>query len=60
MPSSAILFHMHALLESDYVILTYILLFFGLCRGAKSGEAWHNTSTLNTSLDVHVLMVTAY
>ena len=41
---------MHALLESDYAILTYILHFFALCRGP----------TLNTFLDVHVLMVTAY
>ena len=28
---------MHALLESDYVILTYILHFFALCRGSKAG-----------------------
>ena len=27
---------------------------------AQSREAWHNTPTLNTSLNVHVLMVTAY
>ena len=59
MPGSASLFHMHALVESDYVILTYILHFFVLCRGPKWG-AWHNSSTLNTPLDVHVLMVTAY
>ena len=50
---------MHALIESDYAILTYILHFFALCRGPKWG-AWHNTSTLNTSLDVRVVMVTAY
>ena len=37
MPGSASLFHMHALLESDYPILRYILLFFALCRGPKSG-----------------------
>ena len=37
MPDSASLFHMHALLESDYAILTYILHFFALCRGPKSG-----------------------
>ena len=37
MPGSASLFHMHALLESDYAILTYILHFFALCRGPKSG-----------------------
>ena len=50
---------MHALLESDYAILRYILHFFGLRHGPKWG-AWHSTPTLNTSLDVHVLMVTAY
>ena len=55
----ASLFHMHALLESDYAILTYILHFL-LCAVAQSGGAWHNTPTLNTSLDVHALMVTAY
>ena len=59
MLGSESLFHMHALLESDYAILTYILQFFALCRGPKWG-AWHNTAILNTSLDVHVLMVTAY
>ena len=26
----------------------------------KVGGAWHNTPTLNTSMDVHVLMVTAF
>ena len=50
---------MHALLESDYAIVTSILHFFALCRGPKWG-ARHNTPTLNTFLDVHVLMVTAY
>ena len=49
---------MHALLESNYAILTYILHLFTLCRGPKG--AWHNTPTLNTPLDVHVLIVTAY
>ena len=58
MPGSASLFHVHALLESDNAILTYILHFFALRRGPRG--AWHNTSTLNTPLDVHVLMVTAY
>ena len=28
---------MHALLESDYAILTHILPFFALCRGQKWG-----------------------
>ena len=37
MPGSASLLHMHALLESDYAILTYILHFFALCRSAKWG-----------------------
>ena len=61
MPGSESLFHMHALLESDHAILMYILHFFALCRGPKwGGGAWHNTPTLNTSLDVHVLMVKAY
>ena len=35
MPGSASLFQMHALLESDYAISRYILLFFALCRGPK-------------------------
>ena len=61
MPGSASLFHMHALLESDYAILTYcIFSTFLLCAVAQSREAWHNTPILNTSLDVHVLMVKAY
>ena len=53
---------MHALLESDYAILTYILHFFTSCRGPKGGGggAWHNTPNLNKPLDVHVLMATAY
>ena len=59
MPGSAHLFQMHALLESDYAILTYILHFL-LCAVAQSREARHNTPTLNTSLDVHILMVTAH
>ena len=50
---------MHALLESDYAILTYVLHFL-LCAVVQSGGTWHNTPNLNTSLDVHVLMVTAY
>ena len=59
MSGKASLFHVHALLESDYAILTYILHFL-LCAVAQSREAWHNTPTLNTFLDEHVLMVTAY
>ena len=34
---SANLFHMRALLKSDYAILTYILYLFALCRGPKEG-----------------------
>ena len=37
MPGSESLFHIHALLEHDYAILTYILLFFAMCRGPKWG-----------------------
>ena len=37
MLGSASLFHMHALSESDYAILTYILHIFALCRGPKWG-----------------------
>ena len=37
MPGSASLFHVHALLESDYAILMHILHFFALCRGPKWG-----------------------
>ena len=59
MLGSASLFHMHALLQSDYAILRYILHFFALRRGPKWG-AWYNTPTFISSLDVHVLMVTAY
>ena len=58
MPDSESLFYMHALLEYDYAILTHILYFFGFLPWPKVGT-WHNTPTLNTSLDVHVLMVTA-
>ena len=36
MPGSASLFHMHALLKSEYAILMYILHFFALCRGPMS------------------------
>ena len=37
MPGSASLFHIHALLEPDYAILTYMLHFFAMCRGPKLG-----------------------
>ena len=39
MPDSVSLFRMHAVLKSDYAILTYILHFFALCRGPKGGMA---------------------
>ena len=59
MLGSASLFHMHASLESDYAILTYILHFFALCRGPKwAGMAQY--SDPKKSLDVHALMVTVY
>ena len=61
MPGSESLFTMYALLESGFAILTYNLHFFALCHCPKwGGGAWHNTPFLNTSLDVHILMVTAY
>ena len=45
MLDSASLFHMHALLESDYPILTYILHFFASYRGPKwwGGGGGHGT-----------------
>ena len=58
-PMSVSLFHMHALVQSDYAILKYILHFFALCRGPKGSGAWPK-APLNTPLDVHALMVTAY
>ena len=59
MLGNASLYIMHASLESDYAILTFILHFL-LCAVAQSGGPWHKIPTLNTSLDVPVLMVTAY
>ena len=58
MPGSVSLFHVHAVLEFDYAILTYTLHIFALCRGPKGGMT--QSSPLNTPLDVHVLMITAY
>ena len=37
MPGSESLLYMHALLEYDYAILTYILYFIGLCRLPEVG-----------------------
>ena len=42
MPGSVSLYLMHALLLSDYAILTYILRFFALSRGPKEEGSWHN------------------
>ena len=42
MPGSVSLFHMNALLESDYAILPFIFHFIALCRGPKEGGA-HGT-----------------
>ena len=61
MPGSVSLFHTHALLESDYVILSYIL-HFALCRGPR-GAAWHNAISPKYAPGcaiVHVLMVSPY
>ena len=39
----------------------YVFFTFLLCAAAqKEGGARHNTPTLNTPLDVHILMITAY
>ena len=57
MPDSESLFHMHALLESDYTFLKSILHFFALCRGPK-WEGMAQYSHPKHAPDVHVLMVT--
>ena len=49
---------MHALLQPDYAILTYILHFNALYRGPRGGEG--TISPPKYTLDVHVLMVAAY
>ena len=59
MPGSTSLFDMHALLKSDYAILKFFCTLL-LCAEAQRRGAWHNTPPINTRLDVHVLMVTAY
>ena len=65
MPGSASLFLMHALLESNYAILTNILPLFALCRGPKGGGgAWHNAPTPKYApgcacLNGHSILVTA-
>ena len=38
MLGSVSLFYMHALLQSDCAVLTYILHCFALCRGPKGAE----------------------
>ena len=64
MPGRASLFHMHALLESDYAILTYILLFFAVCRGPKwGGMAQYSCPKYVpgcVSLNGHSVLVTAW
>ena len=45
---------MHALLESDYAILTYILHLFALVGMARYSVGMARYSHPNTFLDVHV------
>ena len=63
MLDSASLFHMHALLESDYAILTYILHFFALYRGPKwGGKAQYSHPKYvpgYSCLNGHSILVTA-
>ena len=62
MPRSANLFHIHALLESDYAILTYILHFVALLRGPKRGMAQYSDPKYApgcTCLSGHSILVTA-
>ena len=63
MPGSASLFHRHALLESDYAILMYILHFFALCRGPNSGgmaKYYHPKHVPGCAcLNGHSILVTA-
>ena len=55
---------MHALLESDYAILTYILHFFALCCGPKSegmAQCSHPKYVSGCAyLNGHSILVTAY
>ena len=64
MPGSESLFHMHALLESDYPILRYILHFFALCRGPKWGgmaQYFHLIYVPGCAcLNGHIILVTAW
>ena len=64
MPGSASLFHIHALLEPDYAILTYILLFFAVFRGPKwEGMAQYSRPKYVPGcacLYGHSILVTAY
>ena len=62
MLGSANLFHMHALLESDYAILTYILHFFALRRGPRGGMAQYSDPKYTPGcacLNGHSILVTA-
>ena len=60
MPGSVHLFHMHALIQSDFAILTYILHFFAWCLDPRGRVHGPVPSSLNTPLNVNVLIVTAY
>ena len=64
MLGSESLFHMHALLESDYAILVYILHFFALYRGQSGGEGMAHYSHPKhvpgcACLNGHSILVTA-
>ena len=63
MPGSTSLFRMHALLESDYAILLYILHLFALYRGPKSGSMAQYSHPKYVSgcacLNGHSILVTA-
>ena len=63
MPGNASLFQMHALLDSDYEILTYIFHFFALCRDSKSGGMAQYSHSKHVPgcacLNGHSILVTA-
>ena len=63
MAGSESLFHMHAVLESDYAILTYISQFFALCRGPKGGGmaqySYPKYAPGRACLNGHSILVTA-
>ena len=59
MPGSESLFHIHALLEHEYAILTDILLFFAMCRGPKWGGMAQYSRPKCACLNGHSILVTA-